>query len=422
MSVAAVMGRQIDGFRGVLTIRDYRRLWLAQVVSTFGDRFTQLGLTTLIFVTTGSEVGIGVVLSLTVAPQVAFSVLAGVAADRVSRKRLLVTTDLVRAAIVLALAMWAGLPIAAIYLLTVAHATGTVFFTPTRYAMVPELVGSDRLLAANALDETSQNTVDPLAYLAAGILIGAAGLRLTFGVDALTFVASALLIGSMVDHGRARAAERTGECARGLHRLDASRRSAFLSEAREGFAFIWEHPVLRANTVLLMLATLVASSEFPLSYMLVLEHWKKGPFGLGLIEAGLAAGVVLGGFLCGWFVGLTGRGLSIIIGLLATGICMAAAALLPFAPAVFAMAVSGVFNVFFFVPTITLQQEAAPDEIRARVLSTRRMYTATTILASYVLATVLVRSVAAQDVLFAMGTGLAVLSLGALAFPVLRAR
>jgi hypothetical protein len=114
--------------------------------------------------------------------------------------------------------------------------------------------------------------------------------------------------------------------------------------------------------------------------------------------------------------------MSIIIGLLATGVCMAAIAVLPFAPAMLVMAVSGVFNMLFFVPTMTLQQDLAPSHIRGRVLSTRRWYTATTILASYVLATVLVRSIAVQHVLLGLGIGLTVIALGAMAFPVLRTR
>jgi len=421
MSIAGVLNSQLRSFRSVLAVRDYRKLWLAQVVSTFGDRFTQLGLTTLTFALTGADTSIGVVLSLTVLPQVIFSVPAGVVADRVSRRRLLVTADLARAAIVLALALWIRLPIVAVYALTLAHASASTFFTPTRYAILPEIVGRDRLLDANALDETSQSTIDPLAYLVAGVLIAGAGLRFAFGVDALTFVVSALLITTIIGSERARNRHKAGIWPEdSQHEREGA--SLLLHDARAGFSFIWQNPVLRANTILLMLATLIASSEFPLSYMLVFSHWKRGAFGLGVMEAALAVGIILGGLLCGWFVRLQGRGMSIIIGLLATGVCMAAIAVLPFAPAVLVMAVSGVFNMFFFVPTMTLQQDLAPSDIRGRVLSTRRWYTATTILASYVLATVLVRSIAVQHVLLGLGIGLTVIALGAMAFPVLRTR
>ena len=121
MSAVAAVRSQLVGYRRILALRDYRLLWSAQVVSTFGDRLTQIGLITLVFAMTGSDLSIGLVLTLTVLPRAVFGVFAGALADRVSRKTLLIATDCARALIVLVLALAAGLPLGAVYLLSLIH-------------------------------------------------------------------------------------------------------------------------------------------------------------------------------------------------------------------------------------------------------------------------------------------------------------
>jgi MFS family permease len=434
-SLAASLGRQLGDFRALLNLHNYQRLWAAQIISTCGDRFTQIALTTLIFTITRSDAGIGLVLAISVLPQALFSIPAGVAADRFSRRGLLVTTDLARAAIVLFLGLRVGLPVGAVYLLAGLHATATAFFVPTRYALLPDIVQRRQLMTANALDETSQNTVDPIAYLVAGAVVAGIGLYASFAIDSLTFVLSAALIAA-ITVPVTRRPSRNGDSRRGVpERSRRGRRSTsgqdlpgslhepgWAREATQGLRFIWKQPQLRANTILVMLATLVASSEYPLSYMMVFGRWNRGPLGLGIIEAALAVGIVCGGFLCSAVVRGAGRGVSILVGLAGTGMAMAATAVLPFWFAVAAIAVSGIYNTLYFVPTITLQQELAPNAIRGRVLSSRRMLTALTIFASYALATALVSVAAPATLIGIFGLMLLGTALCGFAFPVLRQR
>lgn len=410
MSVITAVHGQLSGYRRLLGLRDYRLLWSAQVVSTFGDRLTQIALTTLVFALTGSDLSVGLVLTLTVLPRAIFGIPAGALADRVSRKSLLIATDLVRAAIVLGLALGAGLPLALVYLLTAMHATATVFFTPTRCAVVPDLVPRDQLLDANTLDETTQSALDPVAYLVGGAVIAAVGVRPSFVVDAFSFIASALLIAMTT----ARSAS--------LWRAPQShsQERAVGSDIWGGFAVLWRHPTLRANTLLMLFAASIASAEMPLTYMLVFDHWRMGALGLGVFEASLAAGFVVGALGCGAIVARTGKGVAILIGLVGTGLTMTLIAVLPFWPAAVLNAVSGVFNILFFVPTLTLHQQLAPVEMRARVLSARSAILALALAASYALATALTLSVRPQDLLAVMGVVLAVGAAAAAAVPELR--
>lgn len=418
MSAVTVVRGQLVGYRRVLALRDYRLLWSAQVVSTFGDRLTQIGLTALVFAMTGSDLSIGLVLTITVLPKAGFGLFAGALADRVSRKTLLITSDCVRALIVLILALAAGLPLSAVYLLAALHATATVFFTPTRNAVLPDIVPEHELLAANTLDETTQSGLDPIAYLVGGALIAALGVRVGFGIDSLTFLASAVLLTLTTARGAAQ-----------WHAYRGGRSSARVAETSnrrlglgDGLRAMWQDHVLRANTLLLVSAAAVASAELPLTSMLVLTHWRRGAMGLGMFEASLSVGFVLGALVCGPLVNRFGKGPTILIGLIGTGLTMAVVAVLPFWPAAVLNGVAGLFNILFFVPTLTVTQERAPKAVRARVMSSRAALMAAALFVSYAAATALASAFEPRSVMLAMGLLLAAGTAAAFPVPALRQR
>lgn len=408
-AVAEVVG-QIADYRRLLTIRDYRLLWAAQIVSTYGDRLTQMALAALVYGITGSEIGLGLVLTVGQAPRALFGLLAGAVADRVSRKTLLVLTDCMRAVIVLVLALWAGVPLSVVYVLTLLHAAATVFFTPTRYAVLPDVVPREDLLSANTLDESTQSAFDPIAFLTGGALIALVGTQTAFGIDSLTFLLSAGLIALTTSRAAA------------MWRAERDERRPIHRDVAEGVRLLFRDPVLGWNMGLMLFAGLVASADTPLIYMMTFSYWERGAFGLGILEAGLAVGFVLGAVACGPVVSRFGKGNAIILGLLGTGACMVLVAVLPFWPAVVANSVSGAFNVLFFVPGITITQQRAPNHARARVLGARGALMAVSIFASYAIATVLVTRVEPQVLLGVMGLTLAVATLPAPLVPALRAR
>jgi MFS family permease len=416
MSAVAAVRTQLSGYRRILALRDYRLLWSAQVVSTFGDRLTQIALTALVFAMTGSDRSIGLVLTLTVLPKAVFGLFAGVLADRVSRKTLLVATDCTRALIVLVLALASGLPLGAVYFLAALHATATVFFTPTRYAVLPDIVPEDKLLAANTLDETTQSGLDPIAYLLGGALIAALGVRTGFGIDSMTFLASAALI--MLTTARGAAQWHAGRGGQSAAAADEPAHASLGLGA--GLRVIWEDRILRANTLLLVAAAAIASAEMPLTSMLVLTHWRRGAMGLGIFEASLAVGFVLGAFACGPVVERFGKGPTILVGLIGTGAAMAAVAVLPFWPATILNGVSGVFNLLFFVPALTITQERAPSFVRARVMSSRAALMAVALVVSYASATAFSAAFDPRLVMLSMGLLLTAGTLVATQVPVLR--
>lgn len=174
--------------------RDYIRLFAAQVSSLLGSGVTSVALAVFAYQLTGSDatVVVGTALTLRILAFVLLSPIAGVLADRVDRKRMLVTADLLRFGLLgffpFITTVWQ------IYALIFAINAVTAFFTPTYEASLPEVVGPTlytRALSASRVAVDVEGAVGPLV---AGALIAAVGVRWTFWFDAATYLLSALLV------------------------------------------------------------------------------------------------------------------------------------------------------------------------------------------------------------------------------------
>ncbi len=188
------------GARALLGIREFRLLWLAQVISDFGDSLTNLALLIFVNQVTGSTAALATMAIVLGLPQVTFGLLAGVYVDRWNRKRVMIGSDLLRGLLVLGFvgATMSG-QLWLMYLLGFAQAAIGTFFTPARSALTPQLVPREGLLAANSLTQTSRIIAGVAGAAAAGALIGLGGVVWpAFVVDALTFFISVLLVSRIV--------------------------------------------------------------------------------------------------------------------------------------------------------------------------------------------------------------------------------
>ena len=175
--------------------RDFRLLFGAQIISLLGSGVTTVGLALFAYQLTGGASAtavIGNALTLRILAFLLFSQPAGVMADRVSRKRILVSADVVRFAL-LALfpfitAVWQ------IYALIFAINAVTAFFTPTFEASIPELVGEEQYVKALSLSRVATDIEAVAAPAMAGLLVALLGLRWVFWFDALTYLVSASLV------------------------------------------------------------------------------------------------------------------------------------------------------------------------------------------------------------------------------------
>jgi MFS family permease len=343
--------------RNLLRNKNFRWLWLGQIISNYGDSLTSLALLILINRLTGSTAAIATVAILMALPQVTIGMVAGVFVDRWSRKSTMIVSDVLRGIVVLGLLMvrtpedvWI------LYALTLLQATVGVFFSPARMALLAKVVSGEELLAANSLSQTSRIIFGLLGTASAGVLIGVWNdFALIFVTDALTFFVSALftwrVVAPILTRSQASATVRSI-----FDEFMVGMRSIFTSRALIGVLVSAAIVMLGLGAVnVLFVPLLIDELQLP-------ETW------FGAIEAAQVAGMVLGGSLTAVLAARLQPTRMISLGLMATGLGIAAIA-----------TVTQVWHIMLLLFPIgmammpvnaavaTLTQTLVSDELRGRI-------------------------------------------------------
>jgi len=175
--------------------RNFRQLWLGQVVSQMGDWFDTIALYTIILNLTGSGRNVGLLLVARFVPSFLFGPVSGVVADRFSRRTIMIWSDLLRALVVLGfLFVRRADQLWIIYVLTVLQLALSTFFEPAKTAAVPSIVADRELVAANAISSVTWSVMLTLGAAIGGIITGWFGTNAAFILDALSYLLSAALI------------------------------------------------------------------------------------------------------------------------------------------------------------------------------------------------------------------------------------
>jgi MFS family permease len=186
----------IDSYVTLLrTNKQYRLLWLSQVISQTGDWFNLIASAALVAHLSGSGLAIGGLFLARLLPPFVLSPLVGVVADRFDRRKILIASDLLRTLVVLNfLFVRSEQDIWLLYALTVLQLSISAFFEPTRAALVPSLVARQDLVTANALDGTTWSTMLALGAALGGLATALFGITAAFVIDAASFLLSAWFI------------------------------------------------------------------------------------------------------------------------------------------------------------------------------------------------------------------------------------
>src|SRR5919199_1425970 len=169
----------------------FLRLWIGQGTSFLGDAVSMVALVVLVVQVTGSASAVGGALIARLLPTVA-SPLAGVLADRLDRRLVLVASDLVRAALVLGLVFARDL--GTIYVLIFLMGLARTLFHPTIRAAFPSVVGGGDLTRANALISGTFSVAETAGPALGGLLVATVGVDAAFVLDAATYLVSAALL------------------------------------------------------------------------------------------------------------------------------------------------------------------------------------------------------------------------------------
>lgn len=179
--------------------REFRYLWLAQVVSLLGDWFNTIASVILVSRYTDSGLAIGALFVARALPLFFLGPFAGVVADRFNRKVVLIGTDVFRGIIVLGfLFVNSADNVWLVYVLTVAQFSVSAFFEPARSAILPSLIQQQEILPANTLASATWSAMLAFGAAIGGLAAGLLGTDIAIIIDALTFALSAFLVWQIV--------------------------------------------------------------------------------------------------------------------------------------------------------------------------------------------------------------------------------
>ncbi len=276
------LARVARTYAAVARSPSYAPLWLAQLISGFGDTLHYIALVVLVFELTGRGLAVAVLVAAEVVPILLLGPIAGVVIDRVNRKGVLIAADLGRAVLTLSLVAPQGAWHA--YLVAAGLAAGNAFFNPTVQAVMPALTTEEQRLAANSVAWSTGRLVQILAAAAGGGLIALVGTRAAFALNAATFIASALLIARLRVPATGGEVERTAE--RGWR--------GYARDARAGLEFARRDRFVSRLLLVQAIASFAVGATGAMLVVLAERHLRLPPAGFAWLIAAIGVGALLG--------------------------------------------------------------------------------------------------------------------------------
>lgn len=340
-------------FWQVLHNAQFARLFYATLLSESGSRIHRVALLLLVYTMTDDSRWLALVLALQLAVTVVLGPLLAAWADSQERRRLLVLSDLLCAPLVLAIPLLGNQHWFALLMLLVAIELLRTLHDPVTHAVIPELVTTAQLDAANGLMLFTQRFAEVAFVGLAGLLVAAVGPQPAFWLDALSYLASGVLL-------------------LGLPRLPSrqSGQTGYWTRVQAGLGWLFGQPLLRRTIITLFTAALFGSVEAVLGVVLAVQVLQVGATGFGVLEAAMALGAVVSTFLTPALSARLAREHLFLGSLLAFGLVEAAIGALPrFGWVLVAYFLAGGLNMLFLIPARALLQLNTPPELRGRVFA-----------------------------------------------------
>jgi MFS family permease len=334
----------------------FRRMFLSQIATVVGSQLTAVAVQQQIFDVTGSSALVGLASLVALVPLVVFGLLGGAVADSFDRRKLMMITSTGIALTSLALWLTALSGTREIWVVMMLLGVQQGFFAvnqPTRSAILPRIVPAELVPSANALNITVFSTGVIVGPLLVGVLIPLTGLPWLFFIDALTLTGVLYAVIRLPPIPPAGAGNGRGR-----------------AKVSEGLIYLKGRPLLLMTFVIDIIAMVCGMPRalFPA----MAEHTFGGPPGggvaLGVLNAGLAVGSLLGGLTGGWITRVHRQGIAILLAVVMWGFSMALFGTTSVLwLAVIYLAVGGFSDLVSSVYRSTLLQVAATDEMRGRL-------------------------------------------------------
>ncbi len=348
-----------------LRVPEFRRLWSAGVVAVIGSQFTVVAVPLQLFRLTGSSAWVGLSGLFALVPLVVFGIWGGAVADRVDRRRLVVVTTggiAVTSALLGALALSGRAQVWTVLTLLAVQTAFVAVNQPARSAMIPRLVGPELVAQANALNTTVFAGGVIGGPLLAGLLLPVTGVPLLYLLDAGGLVGALIVLRRLPAQGRP-----GGDAATGRR---ASLAGSGLGDVLDGFRYLGTQRILLASFAVDLVA-MIAGMPRALFPQLA-QHTFGGPaaggLALGLLNAGIGIGAVVGGLTSGWMGRVDRMGRAVVLAVGVWGVAMIGFGLTgSLVVAVGFLALGGLADNASAILRSTILQTAATDAMRGRL-------------------------------------------------------
>lgn len=336
----------------------YRRFLLANMFGTVGNFVQATSQGWLVLVLTNSPGLLGLASAVAGLPTLLLAVVAGVIADRMDRRRLLIATNAASALLALVLALLTSFDLVEYWhILVIAFLTGLAFTIqlPASQAVVSTIVDRTAIGSAVALNAAQFNLLRIIAPAFAGILIAAGALALGFWINAVALALVAIVIA-----GLRIPSPRTAD------RVQA----AMWLDLRDGIRYVASDRVL---AIIVLLPAVPAL--FVLNYLTFIPVYARdilavGPGGIGFLTGAIGVGALTGALSLAAFRPSGGSGRLILGAMAIVGLALTVFAVSRSLPiSMIALLLVGAFQVNFYSTTNTLIQVLVPARLRGRVLS-----------------------------------------------------
>lgn len=346
---------------------DFLKLWAGQTISVVGSQVTVLALPTIAILQLHArpfQVGL-----LAALQRIAFPVLAlfaGVVADRLRKRPLMIAADSIRGAAIVSVPVAAAigaLTLLQLYAVALVLGIGTVMFDIAYLAYVPKLVGRDDLLEANTKLEISYSASNLAGPSLGGALIQLLGAAQAMLADAFSFLAS---VATIVWIRRPEPQARS---------IDAPS-SSVLNEIKEGITLVAGDPILRGLALMLTVGAIGWHLQDPALYLFAYRNVGLTPGQLGLVFAAGGLGAVMGVVAVGSVVKRLGVGGSLTMTILVVGVVFGAWPVALFGhalPILCALTfIGGAGDSIFNISQVSLRMAVTPDRLQGRMTATLR--------------------------------------------------
>ncbi len=367
---------------------NYWRLWVASVISNFGDGVGVVAYPWLASAVTRDPVHIALVAVATRLPWLVFSLPAGVITDRVDRRLLVAWMDVLRFVFTLGVAFvvlgaqdqfaspdaiaagTAALPDNSTFLLVVIYVSALLLGSAevlrdnSAQTLMPAVVDPESLEKANGRLWGAEIVMNSFAGPPIAGFLLAIAFSLPFFVDAATFAVSAALIFTITGQFRARGSDEANP---------EKQRGAFWAEMKVGLRWLWGHHLFRPMAISLGVMNGLMAMTTAIFVLFAQEVLELGATGFGVLMTAGAAGGVAGSFLASGISKRIGQGTSLFASILVGAATLLVTGLTSSAWVAWSMfAIGSLFAVLWNVITVSLRQALIPDQMLGRVNSVYR--------------------------------------------------